>query len=72
MIPFCAKQSNPILLKTQCLATTTDDQDVLIFIADGEVMEEASMAVGITATLTCRLTLLVAAQLKVIVENALT
>jgi len=79
-IPLCAKPSflamldeHPHLLGDairHCLATTTENQDVLIFIADGDVMDEAGMAMDSAARVR-RITSSVAAQLKVKVDDAL-
>ena len=79
-MPLCAKPSflamldeKPHLLEDaikHCLATTSENQDVLIFVADGDVMDEAGMAMDSAARVR-RITSPVAAQLEVKVNDAL-
>ena len=79
-VPLCAKPSflalldqHPHLLEktiNHCLATTTEEQDIIIFIADGAVMEEAFMAMDRPARAQ-RITSAVASQIKIKVVDAL-
>ena len=79
-IPLCCKPSflslldqKPHLLEEtihHCLATTTEEQDILIFIANGAVMEEAYMAMD-RPSVARRITSSVSAQMKMKVEEAL-
>ena len=72
-LPLCAKPSflamldeNPALLEKtliHCLDTVAEEQDILVFIADGAVMEEAFKAMD-RPNRAHRITSSVAAQIK--------
>jgi len=80
-MPLCAKPSfvalldqNPDLLEESiihCLDTVAEEQDIVIFIADGAVMEEACKAMECSPSRAHRITASIADQLKAKVNKAL-